>query len=65
MQFQVTRIPNRGCDIIKHQFPSTAKHIIVMIRDFIFKVNVIGPDGERLSNGQIFHQLENCVDQAV
>ncbi|KAI3653874.1 hypothetical protein MP228_001821 [Amoeboaphelidium protococcarum] len=65
MQFQVTRIPNRGCDIIKHQFPSTAKHIIVMIRDFIFKVNVIGPDGERLSNGQIFHQLENCVDQVV
>jgi hypothetical protein len=49
MQFGVTRIPTAKCDVIRQEFPATAKHIVVMIEDQIYTVDVLGPSGERVS----------------
>ena len=49
MQFGVTRIPQRPCDVIRQEFPSKATHIIVMIEDQIYAVDVLAKNGERVS----------------
>jgi carnitine O-acetyltransferase len=58
MQFGVTRIPTAKCDVIRHEFPATAKHIVVMVEDQIYTVDVGGPNHERVA----IKEIERYVD---
>lgn len=49
MQFGVTRVPAAGCDKILQTFPARAKHIVVLAEDQIFRVEVVGAEGEVLT----------------
>lgn len=52
-QFQVARIPEVGCDKLVTTWPTTSKHIVVLLRDQVYKVDVMGPKGERVSIAEI------------
>jgi carnitine O-acetyltransferase len=56
-QFGVTRIPGEKADTISATFPVPSKHIIVLIRDQIYKVDVLGADGSRLPLKEIERYL--------
>ncbi|KAJ2109336.1 hypothetical protein IW146_006417 [Coemansia sp. RSA 922] len=56
-QFGTTRIPRPGCDIVVNQYPSTARHILVMYRNQTVEVPVYNSDGVRANIGQITSQL--------
>ncbi|KAJ1961980.1 hypothetical protein GGI12_002936 [Dipsacomyces acuminosporus] len=56
-QFGTTRIPRPERDEIVGQFPSTAKHILVLYRDQTVEVPVYNSSGERASYSQIVSQL--------
>ncbi|KAJ2724542.1 hypothetical protein GGI07_001889 [Coemansia sp. Benny D115] len=56
-QFGTTRIPRMGCDELVHQYPSTARHILLMYRNEAVSVPVYGADGVRASMAQIIAQL--------
>ncbi|KAJ2870793.1 hypothetical protein GGH93_005310 [Coemansia aciculifera] len=56
-QFGTTRIPRPGCDVVVNQYPSTARHILVMYRNQTVEVPVYNNDGQRASIGQITSQL--------
>ncbi|KAJ2557529.1 hypothetical protein EV175_001288 [Coemansia sp. RSA 1933] len=56
-QFGTTRIPHAGCDRVVNQYPSTAKHILVMYRAQTVAVPVYGAGGQRASLAQIVNQL--------
>ncbi|KAI9143311.1 acyltransferase ChoActase/COT/CPT [Paraphysoderma sedebokerense] len=60
-QFQVARIPEVGCDKLVTTWPTTSKHIIVLLRDQVYKVDVMGPKGERVSIAEIERQLRSAV----
>ncbi|KAJ2993166.1 hypothetical protein HDV02_002606 [Globomyces sp. JEL0801] len=47
--FGTTRIPGPKTDTLKYQYPTTAKHIIVLIRNQIYKVNVLTNNGGRVT----------------
>ena len=47
--FGTTRIPGEKSDTLVHQYPTTSNHIIVLCRDLIYKVPVIGNDGKRVT----------------
>ncbi|RSH77156.1 uncharacterized protein EHS24_003790 [Apiotrichum porosum] len=57
-QFGTTRIPKPVRDELKYQYPSTARHILVMYRGVAVEVPVYSPSGERASTAQIAAQLE-------
>ncbi|KAJ3293426.1 hypothetical protein HK104_004461 [Borealophlyctis nickersoniae] len=48
-QFGTTRIPGTPADTIQSAHPATAKHIIVLFKDHIFKVDVMHQNGERVT----------------
>jgi carnitine O-acetyltransferase len=48
-QFGTTRIADSPADRIISPWPATAKHIIVLFRDQIFKVQVLGEGGARIT----------------
>ncbi|KAJ2814601.1 hypothetical protein IWW50_007084, partial [Coemansia erecta] len=56
-QFGTTRIPRPGCDELVNQYPSTAKHVLVMYRDQAVEVPVYNGAGKRASLAQISAQL--------
>ncbi|KAJ1998705.1 hypothetical protein GGI04_004134 [Coemansia thaxteri] len=56
-QFGTTRIPRPGCDELVNQYPSTAKHILVMYRNQTVEVPVYNSAGQRANIGQITAQL--------
>jgi hypothetical protein len=62
MLFGVCRRPGVKGDSIIHSFPSSAKHIIVLIQDQLYKVQVLG-DGpaDVLGLRTIKDQLQKCV----
>ncbi|KAI9104685.1 acyltransferase ChoActase/COT/CPT [Phlyctochytrium arcticum] len=47
--FGATRIPGAGKDTISTPWPATARHIIVITKDQIYKVEVIRENGSRVS----------------
>ncbi|KAJ3416690.1 hypothetical protein HDV05_000520 [Chytridiales sp. JEL 0842] len=56
-QFGVTRLPGETCDTISQAWPVISTHIIVLVRDQIYKVEVIRPDGSRLPLKMIENML--------
>ncbi|KAJ1986858.1 Carnitine O-acetyltransferase mitochondrial [Dimargaris cristalligena] len=62
-QFSTTRIAAMPKDHIVHQHPTPARHIIVMARDQVFQVEVLGPRGEVISQVAIQEQLRQVVKQ--
>lgn len=49
----MTRIPGKESDSLVQQYPTKAKHIIVMVNDQMFKVNVLGEDRTRVPISEI------------
>ncbi|RIA89411.1 acyltransferase ChoActase/COT/CPT [Glomus cerebriforme] len=62
-QFGTTRIADFPADRIITSWPTTAKHIIVLFRDQIFKVQVLGEGGARVTIKDIERQLKSVVEQ--
>ncbi|KAJ1552943.1 hypothetical protein HK405_009475 [Cladochytrium tenue] len=46
--FGVCRVPRPGCDVNAGGFPCSSRHIIVLAREQIYAVDVLGSAGERL-----------------
>ncbi|KAI8324236.1 acyltransferase ChoActase/COT/CPT [Martensiomyces pterosporus] len=63
LQFGTTRIPRPGCDEIVGQFPSTAKHVLLLYRDQTAEVPVYNSEGERASLAQIISQLATATQR--
>ncbi|KAI9345268.1 acyltransferase ChoActase/COT/CPT [Obelidium mucronatum] len=55
--FGVTRIPGEKADTISSTFPSKATHIIVMVRDQMYTLDVIAKDGRRVSMEGVSNML--------
>lgn len=50
----VTRIPQAGCDrLVYTPFPSPSKHIVLIIEDQFFKIDVVSKDNKRLLDGDM------------
>ncbi|PKC07825.1 acyltransferase ChoActase/COT/CPT [Rhizophagus irregularis] len=62
-QFGTTRIADSPVDRVISPWPATAKHIIVLFRDQIFKVQVLGEGGARVTIKDIERQLKSIVEQ--
>ncbi|GBC09236.1 hypothetical protein RclHR1_08700004 [Rhizophagus clarus] len=62
-QFSTTRIADSPADRSISYWPATAKHIIVLFRDQIFKVQVLGEGGARVTIKDIERQLKSIVEQ--
>ncbi|KAJ1836728.1 hypothetical protein LPJ63_000048 [Coemansia sp. RSA 2711] len=60
-QFGTTRIARAQRDELVHQWPATARHILVMYRDCAVKVPVYGGGGRRASLAQLAAQLDLAV----
>ncbi|CAG8510683.1 5698_t:CDS:10 [Paraglomus occultum] len=60
-QFGTTRIADSPADRIITTWPATAKHIIVLMRDHIFKVQVLGEGGARVPIKAIEQQLRTVA----
>ncbi|KXS20680.1 acyltransferase ChoActase/COT/CPT [Gonapodya prolifera JEL478] len=60
-----TRIPGSPEDLIVTQHPNHNRHIVVLVKDQVFKVDVLGPKGERITNEEIKRLLKSCVDAAL
>ncbi|KAJ3340802.1 Carnitine O-acetyltransferase mitochondrial [Gonapodya sp. JEL0774] len=63
--YGATRIPGTPDDSIVTPYPAKAKHIIVMVKDQVFKVDVLGNRGERITNEEMRRLLKSCVDSAL
>lgn len=63
----MTRIPQAGCDrLVSTPFPSPSKHIVLIIEDQFFKIDVVSKDNKRLLDGDmeryvLYHQV-NTVE---
>ncbi|KAJ3219356.1 hypothetical protein HDU67_001575 [Dinochytrium kinnereticum] len=57
-QFGVTRMPGEFCDSIHSTFPATATHIVVLIRDQIYSLEVYDQEGQILPESTIAKSLE-------
>ncbi|KAJ2887935.1 hypothetical protein FB639_000985 [Coemansia asiatica] len=56
-QFGTTRVARMGCDELVHQYPATARHVLVMYRNQAVELPVYNGAGERASLAQITAQL--------
>jgi carnitine O-acetyltransferase len=61
-QFGAYRVADFPRDRIVTTWPTTANYIVVMVKDQIFKVPVMGPQGERVSVKTLEQQLKKVVD---
>ncbi|KAJ1966660.1 hypothetical protein H4R34_006485, partial [Dimargaris verticillata] len=61
--FGTTRIPDAPYDRVHHQYPCNSNYIIVMARDQLYQLPVLGPNREILALDTIKHQLRQVVDQ--
>ena len=59
--FGVTRVPQEGCDKNVGNHPAFARHIIVLIGDQAFAVQVLDPSGDRVQVSEIQKQLHDTV----
>ncbi|KAJ3038609.1 hypothetical protein HDV00_000453 [Rhizophlyctis rosea] len=64
-QFGACRIPGSPADTIHTEYPSTARHIVVLMQDQIYKVDVIREDGARVPLKELERLLfavgRNCL----
>lgn len=51
--FATNRTPAQGADVLHTVFPSTSKHVILMLRNQLYQLDVIHPDGTRMSDQEI------------
>ncbi|KAJ3336427.1 hypothetical protein HDU91_001785 [Kappamyces sp. JEL0680] len=58
--FGTSRVPGKTCDTLVHQYPTTARHIIVIVRGIIYKVDVLGPDNARVTLDELERLLLAC-----
>ncbi|CAG8603140.1 5331_t:CDS:2, partial [Racocetra persica] len=61
--FGAARIADFPSDRVITTWPKTAKHIIVIFKDQIFKVQVLGTGNERVPIKEIKRQLRSVADQ--
>ncbi|KAJ3022216.1 hypothetical protein HKX48_006738 [Thoreauomyces humboldtii] len=60
--FGITRVPKPGCDINVGSHPCTSGHIVVFVRDQIYRVDVNDSNtGERVGISEIEKQLQAVV----
>ncbi|KAF9956300.1 hypothetical protein BGZ70_009971 [Mortierella alpina] len=60
----VTRIPQHGCDRLAYTpFPSPSKHIVLIIEDQFFKINVYTKDNQRFLDGDMERQFLAAIQQ--
>ncbi|TPX30708.1 hypothetical protein SmJEL517_g05790 [Synchytrium microbalum] len=60
LMYGITRVPKPGCDVLVGSHPAPARHIIVLIRDQIYAVDVVDERG-RISIEDIEKQLQKAV----
>jgi hypothetical protein len=60
--FGITRVPKPNVDVIVGSHPSPSTHIILLIKDQIFVVDVYSSDRKRLTVHAIQQQFQTCVD---
>ena len=60
-QFGTARIADSPADRVISPWPATAKHIIVLFRDQIFKVRVLGEGGARVTIKDIERSLSSLI----
>ncbi|KAJ3309967.1 hypothetical protein HDV04_005469 [Boothiomyces sp. JEL0838] len=63
--FGTTRLPGKTSDSLSHQYPTTAKHIIVLTKNEIFKVQVLTDDGKRVPIAEIERVLLNIGKETL
>ncbi|KAJ3272524.1 hypothetical protein HDV01_005475 [Terramyces sp. JEL0728] len=63
--FGTTRLPGKTSDTLSHQYPTTAKHIIVLTKNEIYKVQVLADDGKRVSNAELERVLLNIGKETL
>ena len=51
--FGITRVPKPECDTLAGSYPPKSRHIIVLVRDQIFVMDVVREDGVPLSPSEI------------
>ncbi|KAG9072821.1 hypothetical protein KI688_000599 [Linnemannia hyalina] len=60
----MTRIPQAGCDrLVNTPFPSPSKHIVLIIDDQFFKIDVVSKDNKRLLDGDMERQFLDAIKQ--
>lgn len=62
--FGGTRVPGEKSDTVLLPFPAPAKHILLMIKDQMYVVNVQGPNGERVPVAQIEAMFKEALKDA-
>ncbi|KAL1921469.1 uncharacterized protein VTP21DRAFT_11185 [Calcarisporiella thermophila] len=63
--FGFTRIPQHDCDTLVHApHPHPARHIIVLVHNRIYRVNVYDENGRPLSDGEVEKQMWAAVRDA-
>jgi carnitine O-acetyltransferase len=63
--FGTTRIPESRCDYLVHQYPTTSKHIIVLARNQMFKVDVLTNENKRVPLLELERLLYDVGSQAL
>ncbi|KXS14832.1 acyltransferase ChoActase/COT/CPT [Gonapodya prolifera JEL478] len=63
--FGATRVPSTPADKVITPHPATAKNIIVLVKDQIYSVDVLGQKGERVPVSEIERLLHKCIDHAT
>jgi carnitine O-acetyltransferase len=63
--FGTTRVPGEKADSVVSQYPTTAKHIIVLIKNQIFKVDVYSDDRKRVPIAEIERLLFTASKEAL
>ncbi|ORZ34834.1 acyltransferase ChoActase/COT/CPT [Catenaria anguillulae PL171] len=63
--FGGTRTPKTGCDSITTPWPTNARHILVLVRDQIFKLPILGDKGQRPSVATIHDMLKSITRLAT
>ncbi|KAF9170354.1 hypothetical protein BGX20_009083 [Mortierella sp. AD010] len=63
-QIVATRIPQHACDkLVYTPFPSPSKHIVLIVEDQFFKIDVYSKDGKRFLDGDLERQFLNVIKQ--
>eukprot|EP00759_Apiculatamorpha_spiralis_P007915 PhF_6_TR14967/c0_g1_i2/m.23499/K00624/E2.3.1.7; carnitine O-acetyltransferase len=58
--FGTTRVPRRGRDFLCTAL--TSKHVIILFRDIVYRLNVYDDQGKRVSTRRIMHEIQGLVE---